>query len=273
MTRSLPASLMVGLKPGAWNCLRALQFLVNVSSRALQQRPTSSVYTKVLSRSCKKSRGEERDWTQGPRPCALSCLAPSDDHGVVMTLAAARCPSCLSSPNVPRFSKGDTESSTATINEHRDSASPALGRVGGVLVRLDKPEDHPGHPRIQGLHLLGLLDPPLQGSFSPVARYGPGHYSRFPKDLAGAVRCCLVLYGSHIPAAPLLCFLAIPSGSLLTLSLSRAVRQINRKYLLYAYRRLSRIQMGGCPCGTFTAPRTYGDRGVEDHGQVSSTRT
>jgi hypothetical protein len=83
---------------------------------------------------------------------------------------------------------------------------------------LDKPKDHSGHPRIQGLHLMGLLDSPLQASFSPVAGYGPGHYGRFPKDLGGAILGCLVLYDSHIPAAPLLCFLAIPGGSLLLAS-------------------------------------------------------
>jgi hypothetical protein len=69
---------------------------------------------------------------------------------------------------------------------------------------LNKSEDHPGHPRVQGLHPMGLLDPPLQTSFSSVSGYGPGHYGRFPKDLGGATRCYLVLCASHIPAAPLL---------------------------------------------------------------------
>ena len=42
---------------------------------------------------------------------------------------------------------------------------------------------------MQGLHLTGLLDPTLKGSFSLVAGYGPGHYGRFPKDLGCAIWC------------------------------------------------------------------------------------
>ncbi len=77
-----------------------------------------------------------------------------------------------------------------------------LGCVG-LLVRLCKGENHPRDSRAQGLHIASLLDPPLQGSLSPVAGYGPGNYGRLPKDLGRTVRCWLVVCAPHV-ATPLL---------------------------------------------------------------------
>src|SRR5918997_3372858 len=68
-------------------------------------------------------------------------------------------------------------------------STPALGRLGNQLVRLDNLEGHPPHPTMQRLHLVGLLGPALEGGFAQVAGYGSGHYGRFMKDLGHAPRC------------------------------------------------------------------------------------
>src|SRR5215204_2941733 len=120
--------------------------------------------------------------------------------------------SSISSVSVPYSSLASTSSNLSSIlfpSFHAPLSLmgwvsiPALGRLRYQLVRSDKPEGHPPDPTMQRLHLVGLLDPALEGGFALVAGYGSGHYGRFLKDLGRVPRLLLILGAPHVPAAAL----------------------------------------------------------------------